>query len=677
MSDRVSITDGNGATNSVNDIEYYTYIRDTCVQIYNILVAHCGPLATDALIITNNPNNMKDRHYAIFTKDGINIVKSIEFTSPIQQHIQSLIVYIGERVDSLSHDGTTTSMMLFTKLVQLYFDEIIKDAQAETVTDRRAMRSDLQTCLKELLGYLNEDVITIDRFAEDFNVSKMEALSFIARHQAMLSSKGDTELSDAIVEVVQSLPVELYGVYTVSQSKVEADQRFNVLRDDFNFSLPVQFNLSDMNVNMGTEYYNEHCDIIVSEDDLKPGNMALEIVVQFIKEFRAEAFPLQLELEDIDLDTGRITVRDDNKELPAIPAGTPLQLAVSGNPLKDGLWIYNGPDQPVTRPSKKNDLVLITKSLHSVLHEEIEKINRKSVNKIVVFTMTTPNPYSSKCTVLSALLNVAGVYHLSEHLEDPSKKYLIKDAKVHLKHRRLYVSNLYKKDGSQYHPYYNDPTLFEPYTQMVQEIKTAIGEYSSGRVRIETAMDHARYQDYVEIFRRMICAEVKQLQICGMTHDVLADADVLKDSFGAVLASLENGFVLDGYLKLNSYIQRHKFEGKYHWLMAQALKDVLSSPHRISEPDKLQNVIELAVKHEDPYHFFPVGGNFTVLNKSTIRLNGESSEVVDHHHRPVMLVMQPVDTYRELFRRLTDLLPKIINTVRAIIPGTVNEGISK
>jgi len=326
---------------------------------------------------------------------------------------------------------------------------------------------------------------------------------------------------------------------------------------------------------------------------------------------------------------------------------------------------------PITRPDKKKDLVIITKSIDANLLAQIKMINKKSTNKIIVFPMSITNPYSSKCTILSALLNTAGVYHMDEHLEDPSREYLIRDAKVHLKNRRLYVSNLYKRDGSGYHPFYNNPEEFEPYTKMVSDIKFYLNEHASGRIRVESAQDNARYLDYVEIYRRMVCTDVKHLQISGLTHDVLADRDVLQDSFGAVLASLEFGFVLDGYLKLNSYIgEPFDSSNMFH----EAFSGILVDTHKKPLSEITEILGSLSELTPSPYYFYPVGDSITELcgidpnDMMTIR---------DAMGNITTLVIQPMDTYRELFKRLNDLLPKLIGTNRVIIPGTVNEGISK
>lgn len=619
MDSRTHISTGSGATNTLDNGAFYELVGATCEHIYHVLTAHCGPHATDAMIIqSNDGRNLKDRYYTIFTKDGINIVKSIEFVSPIQKHIQELIAYIGSRVDSLSHDGTTTSMMFFTDLVAQCYARMGDELAGGKIPDRRAFRKELITTLRELAAGFEQNVITVESFAAHFNITPLEATRHIAHHQAMLSSKGDRELADAIVEVVETLPKELYGLYTAAQSYIETDKRFTVLYDDYNFVLPAISNLDNMNTNMGTEYLAETCDIIVSEDDLIPGNPALEVVVNHINAAR----------------TGEMSC----------------------------------------------DLVIITKSIDGNLQGQITHANRTSKHKIVIFTYSTSAQYASKVTILSALMHTASVYTLGEHLIDAARPYLIQNAKVHYKNRRLYVSNLYEKDGSRYHPSFTNPHRFEPYTLFVASIREALDGFTSGRLRFESQADRARYEDYVEIYRRMICAEVRQLQISGMTHDVLADRDVLQDAFGAVLSSLEHGFVLDGYLKLHLQLNAVREKRDIHHLFLAVIGRLLTEIHKVDYAtgadeetsvftQRMFEVIDLSVEHGTPYVFYPVDRGPACLTAL-----GNNYDVIGTNFVSTTLVIQPADAYRELFRRCEDLLPKLLNTNRAIIPGTVNDG---
>jgi hypothetical protein len=644
------ITDHHTVTNTLSGSAFYTHVIDTCQQIYDVLTDHCGPLATDALIVQNNDGrNLKDANHAIFTKDGINIVRSIQFISPLQTNIQNLIAYVGSRVDSRSHDGTTTAMLLFSGLVKYYFALCLQTVEKGDLLDHHRLRRDLSDTLDHMKEHLEQAVITVDQFAKDFAMERHLAVRHIAHYQAMLSSKGDHELSDAIVEVVETLPVELYGLFTVQQSKLETNRRFTVLHDDYDVMINAQIGLDLMNHRLGTEYLSEACDLVVSEDDLVRGNPALEIIEMFVGQAR------------------------------------------------DGL---------LTR-----DLVIITKSIDATLLGIISNYNRVNDAKIVVFTYSTVTPYSSRVLMLSAVMAMASVYPMQEHIIDSTRPFMIRDAKVHFRNRRLYLSNLYQKDGSLYHPSFTDPQRFLPYTTMVRDIREHLESVISGRSRIETNNDKAMYEDYVEIYRRMISSDVRNLQISGMRHDTLAGRDVLQDAFGAVLSSLENGFVLDGYLKL--FLALNQTEGDTPAAFAQVIRKILETVHkRDAETMTTMKDASPAFLHQGSLGAWDGLDSQTRVKTLEIPLTStrgwlsapREDTVFAHHLQGVLEaaesgidlkyynypvdgepeffmsgrpVIQPADGYRELFTRLEDLLPKLIATNRAIIPGTMNSGIGK
>ena len=612
---RQTISGDHDVTNTIDAHGFHTCVTDTCRLIVEVLSDHCGPHATDSLIIQDNTGtNLKDPHYAIFTKDGINIVKAIEFVSPIQKHIQNLIAYIGSRVEELSHDGTTTAMMFFSLLVLNYFELVNRALENDELPDRKKLKVDLVQVIKTISeGLESEMVTTTELLATQYDIPHQDTIRYVAFQQAMLSSKGDRELADAIVEVVETLPAELYGMFTLSQSGLETEKRFSVVRDDFDFMFPVISNLDDMNHRMGTEYLAETCDILISEDNLVQGNPALEVLVRH------------------------------------------LHAAES-----DGLT---------------QDLIVIARSIDSSLMARINTINRSLAYKVILFPLSVHNPYSSKATILGAMMSVASVYPIGDHLINPSLPYLIRNAKVHYKNKRLYVSNLYVKDTTRYHPSFNNKDRFLPYTRMVEDIREHLDNVNSGRVRVESAADKARYLDYIDIYRRMISADVRNLQLSGMRHDTMADRDVVQDSFGAVLSSLEHGFVFDGYLKL--YLLAGRLDRTIASEMIRiTIRQILEYVHKYDAKAKSLGTLSLFQTRLDSaehcvangtrtaHLYYPVDAKPSVY--LDLFLTGEETPVI-----------QPADTYRELFRRVNDLLPKLLNTNRAIIPGTVNTGVAK
>ncbi len=667
-SNRTDISAGHGHTNSITGQAYYNLAADTARDIYQLLADHCGPYASDALVIHDNTGaNLKDRHHAIFTKDGIGIVRALEFTSPIQRHVQELIAYVGDRVEKLSHDGTTTSMMLFAGLVCALYSKYADQLQLHTghslVTsqsgfprrcigddisiDPKQMREDITVTLTAVAEAFEQMVISVERLIEltattATPFTELDAIRFITYHQAMISSKGDSELASALVEVVEAIPKELYGLFSIAQTGQETDQRFTVVEDDYTFNIPTLINLDDCNHRLGTEYLAESCDLIVSDDKLIKGNPALELLEQH------------------------------------------AQAAHDGQ--------------------RSCDLVIIAPAFDPMLLKMLSTINQKSKAKLIALTVAQASNYSSKATVLEAVAAVGGVYSMLDHLSDPSLPYIIHNAKVQHRMNRVYLDNLYVKDGSRYHPSFTNPDRFPPYTKVVTTIGEQLHAYVSGRLRFESAADQARYQDFNEIYKRMVSARVKTIKLSGMTHDALADRDILTDAYGAVLSSLEYGFVLDGFLKIGMILnQVCQTNVGFCNEMRTTVQNILAAVHRHPNSDRVKQELEnLHDRHTDefiPTIFWPVWkhdnpkSDRAIVCSSLPRVTQENGnwcgplwDVTLAGAEPIgvdvavvsvpALVMQPADTYREMFRRLQDLLPKLANTNRAVIPGTVNRSVT-
>ncbi|CAK9254148.1 unnamed protein product [Sphagnum jensenii] len=252
MTDTITIDESLSVTNTLHHKSLSSLIRTTFDHIYAILSDHCGPESGTAMIIQNNEvRNLIDPQYAIFTRDGIKIVQSIDFKSPIQRELKTLVAYIGTRVDSLSHDGTTTSMMFFLQLVSNCIG-LLEEDKTRSVKD---FETALVAALKDLARMFDSQVIRIRDLEETFSLTQQEAIRYIAYHQAMMSSRQDRELATAIVDVVETLPKEFYSHYSISQSAVETENRFTVIHDDFDLMLPVVHNLDDMNHAMGTRVF--------------------------------------------------------------------------------------------------------------------------------------------------------------------------------------------------------------------------------------------------------------------------------------------------------------------------------------------------------------------------------------------------------------------------------------
>ena len=107
-------------TNIVSMEESLPQILHTLQRCQNILKDHCGPQSGYAMLV-NNMSAGINFEPNVFTRDGIKILSSIEFLSPLERYIKDLLTYVGTRVDNTAKDGTTTSMLFSALFFKVKF----------------------------------------------------------------------------------------------------------------------------------------------------------------------------------------------------------------------------------------------------------------------------------------------------------------------------------------------------------------------------------------------------------------------------------------------------------------------------------------------------------------------------------------------------------------------------
>lgn len=631
---------------NVVEKEAYTRLYDaTCQIIYERLSRHCGPLAKNALIIQHDANR-STKSSNVFTKDGADIIRSMEFDDPLSTHVKNQIYYVGSRIDSIAHDGTTTSMMLFSDMIRT-IPKVLRDnytsLQINSIMDR--------VC-DYLTDVLKQRTITIKRLIEDFDITEREARRFIAYNQAMVSSKGDRTIADAIVEVIDNLPVELYGQFTLSQNRLETDKRITVKYDDYDFTIVATTEPNNLNYNLNTEYFTECCDVLIAENELIYGVPEFDAVLGYISS------------------------------------------------LIDGTVVLD------------KDLIIITKSHISQLADPIATYNKSHKKKVIVFAIATGATYIGRDMTLAAILACAGRYPMIDCLDQYGNiqvtDSIIQNVKIHLKDKYVYVSNLYKRDGEIYHPFFKNKESFPPYTKMIADIKEFLDADNKGHSKAETPQRQQQISDFTNIYRRMICQVVCRIEISGTTHDSLADHGVVVDAHGAVLSSLEKGFVLDGFWALFDSCLKDNVPYSIQdggcgvdqtlAVISSMILKMLSIIHNVNENDILlkntkfhndnledftigidepQDVDSLSMFNSPPISdvYEPCHPWYTFVTAPHLQegriIKRMSDGTLTTKHTEYAL-LQPIAGYTELIKRIRELVPKFANTVCSITPGTFN-----
>ena len=617
--------------------EFKSKLEEVCTKIYDVLSHHCGPRAKNALIIQHDEGAMR-KFTNVFTKDGINIVNSLEFESVMETHIKDSIAYLGERVDNKAHDGTTTSMMLLADLLRTLPPKMMH---------LTAVDSDhiLHACIDRLERIILDNTITTADLVETFAISLDQAKNFVSYCEAMISSKGDRELSNAITEVVQNLPPELFGQFNLSQNPLETENRFTVLYDDFDFPIQVTFPVDHYNAALGTEYLCEDCDLLVTENQLIRGNPDAIRILDYIAKLGTD-------------------------------------------------------EEILERP-----LILLSANLDDRLYTAISVYNETHTIKLIPVALIGLNKQMGKSQMLQAMMLSAGMYRMEEYpnLMDA----VIRHARVQVKKNNLLIGHLYEKDGSMYHPFFVNPETFPPYTKKVQELQAFLRSYLNDHLR-DTLVNEHLVSEWIDVLRRLICQKTCRLQVSGSTHDSLADHSVVKDSFGAVLSALEKGFVLDGFWTILSVLDvelsightsdQYKKTGvivSYFDAMTEiyhVIKRLVENIHGFDQTPIF------AFQGDAKFSYFPYPENaeYYISKHSangydpleteicvrgvhtgiSIRRFGQTSILAGHYHTAIPLI-QPLDGFKELFKRIRELLPKFSATVCCITPGTLHEQLTE
>jgi len=255
--------------------QYRDACKRVCSAVYSILAEHCGPVARYAA--WPSANTMGETTDTEFSKDGISIVERLHYPdASIERQILEMIVYVGRRVNNACFDGSTTAIMVATGIIEEYFatenPQII--VPTRPVPAPHHVAHGLDGLFKVMEAALDASKLTVADYEREFNLSPSDARRSVAYAQAMISSKGDRELSEALAELVAKTPVEeLFGQYSLDHHVHESDRRVEVKTYDAHIGFPA--GLCDPNLNnkdLGTEYMGEDADLIVTENLVIPPN---------------------------------------------------------------------------------------------------------------------------------------------------------------------------------------------------------------------------------------------------------------------------------------------------------------------------------------------------------------------------------------------------------------------
>lgn len=635
-------------------------------ELDSILVDHAGPFATDSVIGSKwrQVNDVDE-----FTKDGIKILRHLIVNEePSARFAVRMARFIGIAVDQRCHDGTTTSMLLFCRLALIALTHM-RDEDSKSLPrrnrkswiqkllfsprpqknatkdgldegkNRQRLVWELKEVLENCLVELDKINITEDDLFErsqqfGLEVTPVDVRSAMAYHMAMISSKGDHDLSSKIATVISRVPKKIYGMFRDTPLAVETVEKYHLKRQTSDLS--ISGNLGDL------RFYNHRNDSQYLAEDAVVFATGNEIVTSsnetaFLKAFISTNPKYRAELSDFGMDQGWEAFHEGKRPLVIL---SPM---VQDSELIAIINTFN-----MVNPQCK--IAYLTTQINGRL--------RTSLNKTLHY--------------------MAGAALFDDVMTADASKSLIgleqRDVKVHMIGHTIELSNLYVKDGDVYHPFYRDPELFPSYTTFVKETEELI-EFAMSNIT-NPALEPDEVTHLTSLYRSLTCQEIWDIEIGGSAHDQYANRTVYEDAIGAALSALSDGVVLGGYSHIGLALLNGSGEmaNTTKAKVGEALLSIVSDSLRLRDRSEFRNLIETTLL--DKWHYVAANREvyFTrpkcvfhrTLDKDTLRLMLAMDP-------KITILLQAWSGYHEQFKRFRDILPRLSNTT-SLIDMRINEG---
>ena len=488
-------------------------------KLFNILKGHYGPLSTFAAI--DSGNVLDDTQ---FTKDGINIIRDIEFASPMEDWVRKTIAFIGSRVESSVGDGTTSAMM-FTCAMLKHMLEHIDEIKPISYTQ----------LYNTFLGLINQIEDRIDRskvspFKDGNNTNwdldniDTDIVSKIVYNQVYTSSHGDEELASALAAMYSKTPPELWDRMTYERLKYESDKRFEVVASEGQYTMHADvFTNSMLNQDFCTWFKSDNCKLMILNNAINIDTSAYDRIMEVIKEDLTCYYPL---------------------------------------------------------------VILCHSNISTATYQElIAKIDEEALSdhKIAIFTVNTKtstwNPSVNDFVALQLLCGVDITKMTRGGLSSDCIE--VDSAKVMWKNDRLVLDNLYVVPEQ----YANNPRRHQcldgHHSQFTDYVAT-VKKYADGYAKLDHTRDNVELQNLMyRMYAKLTYRNTYTMRIGGNAHDNLAMVDIVDDCIRAASRGLKNGIVHGNnrtlYFILKNYLRTNNLESWLVTRMLEAFDDIAIS----------------------------------------------------------------------------------------------------
>lgn len=239
-----------GVTNIIDKDVISTDLAGVFDRIFTILAEHYGPYGKYAMIVDASDEMLEPQH----TKDGINILRKIEFYSPMENVIKQAVARIGSAVEGDAGDGTTSAMMLMCAALKELIDLFHNDPNFTTYTYEELR--DAFSMFRRDVAFSEEKMkLTVENLAELYHGDTEMAVYNLVYWQCYSSSHGDTEIAKAVAEMFMKTPKDCWQYLLYRRSKYETDVRVKVEESKGQFEIDARCPFKDcFNIANGTGF---------------------------------------------------------------------------------------------------------------------------------------------------------------------------------------------------------------------------------------------------------------------------------------------------------------------------------------------------------------------------------------------------------------------------------------
>lgn len=457
--------------------------------IFDKLKDHYGPFSSFAGLDSNQP-----LEETVFTKDGANIIRAMEFISPQEDWVRRAVSYIGKRMEKAAGDGTTSSMMFtcgMLKHMSKTIDQFrplsyiqLRQAYDEFVNDIREGMKDRVFSAKNSDGTYDRDKVRV-----------------IAYNQAYTSSHGNVALAKAVAGMFYGTPPSMWSKMTFARKNYESDKQFEIMESEHQYEMEADiWNKSMFNRGAGAWLELEKTSLLVINDTLMIDSIYWKTIKEEIEKSSREHPLVILSKGNIDGATwGELT-----------------EYATGRNGKPEGLYFT------------------------------------------VICGKAQPHATVNDFTVVQALAGAdVSEYTKGQAGGDRyGIPYVVRDVYVKLQGDRLSLDNLYedtreKVDYVRDRPMVSDTT--KPYfSEFLESIQKAI----EGLELFDLTRQQQLEMKHLEKMYNLLRYDKNlTLVIGGATFDNIAMFDVADDVIRATIKSLENGAVVSNNKALYNTVQ--------------------------------------------------------------------------------------------------------------------------